>query len=85
MKCKLLTITLFLVSLSFAQQRTCGVDEATERIYFNPILKQKQSELKQKFESELGKLNLNQNRNASNNNNFFIINLCSFDLCGEYT
>lgn len=68
MNCKLLTITLFLVSFSFAQQRTCGVDEATERIYFNPILKQKQSELQQKFENELGKLNQNQNRNASNNN-----------------
>ena len=67
MKLKLLVICLFVSGLSFSQQRTCGVDEATERIYFNPILKQKQIELQQKFENEFDKLNLNQNRNASNN------------------
>lgn len=63
MKTKLLLL-LFVVTLSFGQQRTCGMQEHMDQMMFNPVLK-KQYEVRQaKFEVEYQKL---LNKQTSNN------------------
>ncbi|OGS80559.1 MAG: hypothetical protein A3G95_05790 [Flavobacteria bacterium RIFCSPLOWO2_12_FULL_31_7] len=55
MKTKLLLL-LFVVSFSFGQQRTCGMQEHMDKIMFNPVLKKQYEERQAKFEVELQKL-----------------------------
>lgn len=60
MKIKLLLCLMLTLQFSFAQQRTCGVKEATERMYFTPALKAQQDKTQQNFEIELEKLKAQQ-------------------------
>lgn len=66
MKIKLILSALLLSQIGIAQQRTCGVKEATERVMFNPLLKAKHEELKNKFRNELVKINSNESNKNSN-------------------
>lgn len=66
MKLKLFLIVLLLSQIGIAQQRTCGVKEATERIMFNPLLKAKHKELQNKFKNELIKINSKKSNKNSN-------------------
>lgn len=64
MKIKLL-LALFVVQLSFAQQRTCGTKEYMQNMMANPELRQQYLDLQQQFESELQRLELlQQSKNA---------------------
>ena len=65
MKTKLLLL-LFVVSISFGQQRTCGTDAYMEKMLSNPEMKQQYLDLQKQFESELERLtNAQQNRNGN--------------------
>ena len=65
MKTKLLLL-LFVVTISFGQQRTCGTDAYMEKMLSNPEMKQQYLELQKQFESELERLtNAQQNRNGN--------------------
>ena len=65
MKTKLLLL-LFVVSISFGQQRTCGTDAYMEKMLSNPEMKQQYLDLQKQFESELQRLtNSQQNRNGN--------------------
>ena len=66
MKLKLL-FTLLIVQLSFAQQRTCGMEQQMQRMMTDPIARQNYLELQQKFEVELAKLQDNSNKTLSPN------------------
>lgn len=55
MKTKLLLL-LFVVTISFGQQRTCGTDAYMEKMLSNPELKQQYLDLQKQFESELERL-----------------------------
>ncbi len=59
MKLKLL-FALLIVQLGFAQQRTCGTDAYMETVMANPQLKQQYLDLQQQFESELQRLEIQQ-------------------------
>jgi Pregnancy-associated plasma protein-A/Secretion system C-terminal sorting domain len=59
MKLKLL-FALLVVQLGYAQQRTCGMQEEMQRIMADPQLKQNYLDLQQQFQSELQRLQLNQ-------------------------
>jgi hypothetical protein len=59
MKLKLL-FALLIVQLGFAQQRTCGTDAYMETVMSNPQLKQQYLDLQQQFESELQRLEIQQ-------------------------
>ena len=65
MKTKLLLL-LFVVSISFGQQRTCGTDAYMESLLANPEMKKQYLDLQKQFESELERLtNAQQNRNGN--------------------
>jgi hypothetical protein len=65
MKTKLLLL-IFVVSISFGQQRTCGTDAYMEKMLSNPELKQQYLDLQKQFESELERLtNAQQKRNGN--------------------
>ncbi len=65
MKTKLLLL-LFVVSISFGQQRNCGTDTYMEKMLSNPEMKQQYLDLQKQFESELERLtNAQQNRNGN--------------------
>lgn len=65
MKTKLLLL-LFVVSMSFGQQRTCGTDAYMEKMLSNPELKQQYLDLQKQFESELERLtNAQQKKNGN--------------------
>ena len=65
MKTKLLLL-LFVVSISFGQQRTCGTDAYMEKMLSNPEMKQQYLDLQKQFESELERLaNVQQKKNGS--------------------
>jgi hypothetical protein len=55
MKTKLLLL-LFVVSISFGQQRTCGTDAYMEKMLSNPEMKQQYLDLQKQFEKELERL-----------------------------
>ena len=55
MKLKLL-FALLIAQLSFAQQRTCGMEQQMQRMMNDPIARQNYLNLQQKFEVELAKL-----------------------------
>lgn len=55
MKTKLLLL-LFVVTISFGQQRTCGMQDHMYKIMFNPVLKKQYEERQAKFEVEYQKL-----------------------------
>ena len=55
MKTKLLLL-LFVVTISFGQQRTCGMQEHMNQMMFNPVLKKQYEERQAKFEVEYQKL-----------------------------
>ncbi len=59
MKLKLL-FALLIVQLGFAQQRTCGTTEYMERMMADPALKQQYLDMQLQFESELQRLQLQQ-------------------------
>ena len=63
MKTKLLLL-LFVATLSFGQQRTCGMQEHMNKMMFNPVLKKQYEERQAKFEVEYQKL---LNQSTSNN------------------
>ena len=60
MKTKLLLLSFVVTLMSFAQQRTCGMQEHMDKIMFNPVLKKKYEDRQAKFEVELQKLLNNQ-------------------------
>lgn len=64
MKTKLLLL-LFVVSISFGQHRTCGMQDHMNKIMFNPVLKKRFEDRQAKFEVEYQKL---LNKKASNTN-----------------
>lgn len=65
MKTKLLLL-LFVVSISFGQQRTCGTDAYMEKMLSNPEMKHQYLDLQKQFESELERLaNVQQKKNGS--------------------
>ncbi|WP_353169993.1 zinc-dependent metalloprotease [Flavobacterium sp.] len=65
MKTKLLLL-LFVVSISFGQQRTCGTDAYMEKMLSNPEMKQQYLDLQKQFESELERLsNAQQKKNGN--------------------
>jgi len=66
MKLKLL-FALLIFQFSFAQQRTCGMDQYMQRMMNDPIARQNYLELQQKFEIELAKLQDIQNKAANSN------------------
>ena len=63
MKTKLLLL-LFVASLSFGQQRSCGMQEHMDQMMFNPVLKKQYEDRQAKFEVEYQKL-LNQQTSNS--------------------
>jgi hypothetical protein len=65
MKTRLLLLLIFIAQFTFAQQRTCGVQQAKERMMANPELRQHNLDLQEKFEVELQKVKNNHNK-ASN-------------------
>jgi hypothetical protein len=72
MKTKLLLVLfMFGSQVFFAQQRTCGVDEAMQTIMNDPIQRAAYLEGKARFEEEYQRLltNLNRNGNAVNSTN----------------
>ena len=66
MKLKLLFV-LFVVQLSFAQQRTCGTDQYMQSVMANPQLKQQYLDLQQQFEDEMQRLSLARQNGQSVN------------------
>jgi hypothetical protein len=69
MKSKLLTLLVVLSSQAFfAQQRTCGVREATQAMLNNPIHRAVYLEEKARFEQEYQRLLNTANRNANTTN-----------------
>ena len=65
MKTKLLLL-LFVVSISFGQQRTCGTDAYMEKMLSNPEMKQQYLDLQKQFESELERLSNSQQKKNGN-------------------
>lgn len=65
MKTKLLLL-LFVVTISFGQQRTCGTDAYMEKMLSNPEMKQQYLELQKQFESELERLTNAQQKRDGN-------------------
>jgi hypothetical protein len=63
MKTKLLFLTLIFLQVSFAQQRTCGMNEHMKQIMFNPVLKKQHQERQAKFQQEYKKLLENNTTN----------------------
>lgn len=66
MKLKLL-FALLIVQLSFAQQRTCGMEQYMQRMMNDPIARQNYLDLQQRFEVELAKLQDIQNKAGNQN------------------
>lgn len=64
MKLKLLFV-LLVFQVSFAQHRTCGMQEQMQRIMNNPVQRQAYLDQQNRFEVELQKLELNANRNTN--------------------
>jgi hypothetical protein len=72
MKLKILLVAIIVVQLGFGQERTCGVKEATERMMFNPVLKERHLEIQKRFEEGKNKNNA-VNRNGNNVNSTIYI------------
>lgn len=66
MKLKLL-FALLIFQFSFAQQRTCGMEQYMQRMMNDPIARQNYLDLQQRFEVELAKLQENQNKSGGSN------------------
>jgi hypothetical protein len=74
MKTKLLVVLFMLCSqVFFAQQRTCGVDEAMQTIMSDPIQRAVYLEGKARFEEEYQRLLTNFNRNGNETNSIATI------------
>jgi hypothetical protein len=75
MKLKLL-FALLIVQLSFAQQRSCGMEQYMQQIMANPVLRQEFIERQAKFEVELEKVEstmaANKDGNSTNSTNVLI-------------
>lgn len=56
MKIKLFILSFVVSLMSFAQQRTCGMQEQMDKVMFNPVLKKQYEERQAKFEVEYQKL-----------------------------
>jgi hypothetical protein len=68
MKLKLSLLLLIVVQISFAQQRTCGMEQKMQQIMNDPIARQQYLQLQAQFEVELQKMStLSRNSNAVNN------------------
>ena len=68
-----LLLALLLFQLGFSQQKTCGTDSKMQQIMSDPVAKQKQLILQDRFEIELAKLLHPQSEAARNTNATIII------------
>ena len=68
MKLKLSLLLLIVIQISFAQQRTCGMEQKMQQIMNDPIARQQYLQQQAQFEVELQKMStLSRNSNAVNN------------------
>jgi hypothetical protein len=67
MKLKLSLLLLIVIQISYAQQRTCGMEQKMQQIMNDPAAKQQYLQLQAMFEVELQKLSAsNKNGNVTN-------------------